>query len=117
MQAALAPATPDLETENVEASSSEQPQEPAKEKQAKAPKPKKEKKEKKPQGGGKKETKLGLHAKKAEEFGDWYAQVCTESEMITYYEGVSGKSFLHPCFPAHLLKASSRPPISLSPKH
>lgn len=56
-------------------------------------KPKKEKKppkEKKPQGG-KKETKLGLHAKKSEEFGDWYSQVCTESEMITYYEGVSGK--------------------------
>ena len=38
---------------------------------------------------GKKETKLGLSAKKATEFGDWYSQVVVESEMISYY-AVSG---------------------------
>mmetsp|Transcript_32826 Transcript_32826/g.93157 ORF Transcript_32826/g.93157 Transcript_32826/m.93157 type:complete len:545 (-) Transcript_32826:388-2022(-) len=93
--ATLAPATPELENEAVEtaaveASSSEQKKRPAKEKKPKAPK------EKKPQGGGKKETKLGLHAKKAEDFGDWFSQVCTESEMISYYEGVSGCYILRP---------------------
>ena len=38
---------------------------------------------------GKKETKLGLSAKKASDFGDWYSQVVIESEMISYYD-VSG---------------------------
>ena len=37
----------------------------------------------------KKETKLGLSAKKASDFGDWYSQVVVESEMISYYD-VSG---------------------------
>ena len=37
----------------------------------------------------KKETKLGLSAKKATDFGDWYSQVVVESEMISYYD-VSG---------------------------
>jgi len=48
------------------------------------------------QQGGKKETKLGLRAKKNVDFGDWFAQVCTESEMISYYEGVSGCYILRP---------------------
>ena len=38
---------------------------------------------------GDKKTKLGISAKKAEDFPDWYTQVCTESEMISYYD-VSG---------------------------
>ena len=38
---------------------------------------------------GDKRTKLGISAKKAEDFPDWYTQVCTESEMISYYD-VSG---------------------------
>ena len=37
----------------------------------------------------KKETKLGLSAKKASDFGEWYSQVVVESEMISYYD-VSG---------------------------
>jgi len=64
-------------------------------KKEKKPKEKKAPKEKKPQGGGK-ETKLGLRAKKDTEFGDWYSQVCVESEMISYYEGVSGCYILRP---------------------
>ena len=35
-------------------------------------------------------TKLGLHAKKDEDFGEWYSQVVVESEMISYYD-VSGE--------------------------
>jgi len=35
-------------------------------------------------------TKLGLSAKKDEDFGEWYSQVVVESEMISYYD-VSGK--------------------------
>ena len=34
-------------------------------------------------------TKLGLSAKKDEDFGEWYSQVVVESEMISYYD-VSG---------------------------
>lgn len=40
-------------------------------------------------GTGKGVTKLGLHAKKDEDFGEWYSQVVVESEMISYYD-VSG---------------------------
>ena len=44
-------------------------------------------------GGGKgekkKETRLGIQAKKGEDFAEWYTQVCTVSEMISYYD-VSG---------------------------
>jgi prolyl-tRNA synthetase len=38
----------------------------------------------------KKETKLGLTAKKGDDFGEWYSQVVVESEMISYYD-VSGE--------------------------
>lgn len=41
-------------------------------------------------GGKKKETKLGLAHSKAGNFGDWYSEVCVESEMISYYD-VSGE--------------------------
>lgn len=44
-------------------------------------------------GGKKKETKLGLAHSKADDFGGWYSEVCTESELISYY-AVSGKSQL-----------------------
>jgi prolyl-tRNA synthetase len=37
----------------------------------------------------KKETKLGLNTRKAEDFGAWYSEVVVESEMISYYD-VSG---------------------------
>jgi prolyl-tRNA synthetase len=52
-------------------------------------------------GGGKQEgnakgvTKLGLHAKKETDFGEWYSQVCVESEMISYYD-ISGCYILRP---------------------
>lgn len=39
-----------------------------------------------------KETKLGITAKKSAggvEFADWYTQVCTVAELISYYD-VSG---------------------------
>jgi len=44
---------------------------------------------------GNKVSKLGLDSKKAEEFGDWYSEVCTKSEMISYYE-ISGCYILRP---------------------
>ncbi|KAI8100900.1 hypothetical protein M9434_005284 [Picochlorum sp. BPE23] len=40
-------------------------------------------------------TKLGLHAKKNEDFGEWYSQLVVEAEMISYYE-VSGCYILRP---------------------
>ena len=45
-----------------------------------------------------KETKLGLSAKKASDFGEWYSQVVVESEMISYYD-VSGaaRQPMQPC--------------------
>jgi bifunctional glutamyl/prolyl-tRNA synthetase len=50
-------------------------------------------KEKKPvvaeDGGLKKQTRLGLEAKKEENLSDWYSQVITKGEMIEYYD-VSG---------------------------
>ena len=44
-------------------------------------------------GSKKKETKLGLAHSKAGDFGGWYSEVCTESELLSYYD-VSGKSCL-----------------------
>eukprot|EP00887_Chlorella_sp_A99_P003715 scaffold7.g3715.t1 len=67
---------------------------PAKEKKAKQPKADKPK-QGDGAGGKKKETKLGLTAKKDEDFGEWYSQVCIESEMISYYD-VSGCYILRP---------------------
>eukprot|EP00249_Psilotum_nudum_P029078 c3928_g1_i1 orf=159-1823(+) len=43
----------------------------------------------------KKETKLGLTFKKAENFGEWYSQVVVEAGMIEYYD-VSGCYILRP---------------------
>ncbi len=43
----------------------------------------------------KKETKLGMLVKKSEDFAEWYTQVCTVSEMISYYD-VSGMSLAPP---------------------
>uniref|UniRef100_W4VRQ8 Bifunctional glutamate/proline--tRNA ligase n=1 Tax=Corethrella appendiculata TaxID=1370023 RepID=W4VRQ8_9DIPT len=40
-------------------------------------------------GGAKKQTRLGLEAKKEENLADWYSQVITKGEMIEYYD-VSG---------------------------
>lgn len=37
----------------------------------------------------KKQTRLGLEAKKEEDLPNWYSQVLTKSEMIEYYD-VSG---------------------------
>ncbi|KAM7050064.1 bifunctional glutamate/proline--tRNA ligase isoform 2-T2 [Molossus nigricans] len=53
-----------------------------------------------PSGGGegqgpRKQTRLGLEAKKEENFADWYSQVITKSEMIEYYD-VSGCYILRP---------------------
>lgn len=46
------------------------------------------------QGGGK-QTKLGVSAKKEENFADWYSEVITRSEMIEYYD-VSGCYIFRP---------------------
>lgn len=43
----------------------------------------------------KKQTRLGLEAKKEENLSDWYSQVITKSEMIEYYN-VSGCYILRP---------------------
>uniref|UniRef100_A0A3B4U160 Bifunctional glutamate/proline--tRNA ligase n=1 Tax=Seriola dumerili TaxID=41447 RepID=A0A3B4U160_SERDU len=45
--------------------------------------------------GSKKQTRLGLEAKKEENLADWYSQVITKSEMIEYYD-VSGCYVLRP---------------------
>ncbi|KAI4873323.1 hypothetical protein NFI96_029076, partial [Prochilodus magdalenae] len=45
--------------------------------------------------GPKKQTRLGLEAKKEENLADWYSQVITKSEMIEYYD-VSGCYVLRP---------------------
>ncbi|KFM05882.1 Bifunctional glutamate/proline--tRNA ligase, partial [Aptenodytes forsteri] len=45
--------------------------------------------------GPKKQTRLGLEAKKEENLADWFSQVITKSEMIEYYD-VSGWVFLRP---------------------
>ena len=63
-------------------------------KPAKVDKRKTEKKEKKevPQKGA---TRLGLEAKKEEDFSGWYQQVITKAEMIEYYD-VSGCYIIRP---------------------
>uniref|UniRef100_A0A4X2KTG4 Bifunctional glutamate/proline--tRNA ligase n=1 Tax=Vombatus ursinus TaxID=29139 RepID=A0A4X2KTG4_VOMUR len=45
--------------------------------------------------GPKKQTRLGLEAKKEENLADWFSQVITKSEMIEYYD-VSGCYILRP---------------------
>ncbi|XP_068175225.1 bifunctional glutamate/proline--tRNA ligase isoform X2 [Antennarius striatus] len=45
--------------------------------------------------GSKKQTRLGLEAKKEENLSDWYSQVITKAEMIEYYD-VSGCYVLRP---------------------
>ncbi|KAG8233213.1 hypothetical protein J437_LFUL013267 [Ladona fulva] len=45
--------------------------------------------------GPKKQTRLGLEAKKEENLADWYSQVITKGEMIEYYD-VSGCYILRP---------------------
>uniref|UniRef100_A0A3P8QMA9 WHEP-TRS domain-containing protein n=1 Tax=Astatotilapia calliptera TaxID=8154 RepID=A0A3P8QMA9_ASTCA len=45
--------------------------------------------------GPKKQTRLGLEAKKEENLADWYSQVITKAEMIEYYD-VSGCYVLRP---------------------
>ncbi|XP_066530921.1 bifunctional glutamate/proline--tRNA ligase [Hoplias malabaricus] len=45
--------------------------------------------------GPKKQTRLGLEAKKEENLADWYSQVITKSEMIEYYD-ISGCYVLRP---------------------
>ncbi|XP_058021418.1 bifunctional glutamate/proline--tRNA ligase isoform X3 [Ahaetulla prasina] len=45
--------------------------------------------------GPKKQTRLGLEAKKEENLAEWYSQVITKSELIEYYD-VSGCYILRP---------------------
>ncbi|KAK8404604.1 hypothetical protein O3P69_007683 [Scylla paramamosain] len=47
------------------------------------------------EGGSKKQTRLGLEARKEENLADWYSQVITKAEMIEYYN-VSGCYILRP---------------------
>lgn len=44
---------------------------------------------------GKKETKLGLDAKKNEDLSSWYTQVLLKAEMMDYHD-VSGCYILRP---------------------
>lgn len=49
--------------------------------------------------GKKKETRLNISVKKTEDFSQWYTEVITKSELIGYYEDVSGCYILRPwCF-------------------
>ncbi|CAG9813214.1 unnamed protein product [Phaedon cochleariae] len=75
---------------------------PTKQKESKATektaKPKSVVNEKKPvvdESSVKKQTRLGLEAKKEENLSDWYSQVITKGEMIEYYD-VSGCYILRP---------------------
>ncbi|XP_033626756.1 bifunctional glutamate/proline--tRNA ligase-like [Asterias rubens] len=56
---------------------------------------KEEKTSKEAAGADKKQTRLGLEAKKEENLSDWYSQVITKAEMIEYYD-VSGCYVLRP---------------------
>ncbi|GJQ78345.1 hypothetical protein Trydic_g22173 [Trypoxylus dichotomus] len=47
------------------------------------------------ESGTKKQTRLGLEAKKEENLADWYSQVITKGELIEYYD-VSGCYILRP---------------------
>jgi bifunctional glutamyl/prolyl-tRNA synthetase len=63
-----------------------------KQKAEKKPEPKKQPakvESKEDASGSKKQTRLGLEAKKEENLPDWYSQVITKGEMIEYYD-VSG---------------------------
>lgn len=61
-----------------------------------APKPKVAPKAPTDDGTGlKKQTRLGLEAKKDENLPDWYSQILTKSEMIEYYD-ISGCYILRP---------------------
>lgn len=71
------------------------PKEAAKPKEAKKPEPKKAAADSKDDGGLKKQTRLGLEAKKEENLPDWYSQVITKGELIEYYD-VSGCYILRP---------------------
>uniref|UniRef100_A0A8D8TL22 Bifunctional glutamate/proline--tRNA ligase n=1 Tax=Cacopsylla melanoneura TaxID=428564 RepID=A0A8D8TL22_9HEMI len=68
-------------------------------KEKQAPKEKPAPKEKSPKEedgeGAKKQTRLGLEAKKEENLADWYSQVITKGELIEYYD-VSGCYILRP---------------------
>ncbi len=46
-------------------------------------------------GGPKKQTRLGLEARKEEDLSEWYTQVITKAELIEYYD-VSGCYILRP---------------------
>ena len=67
---------------------------PAGEKPNQKPKPAKQQQQ---QGGGEggKQTKLGITAKKEDNFADWYTEVITKGEMIEYYD-VSGCYIFRP---------------------
>ncbi|KAK5648583.1 hypothetical protein RI129_003475 [Pyrocoelia pectoralis] len=78
------------------------PQKTTKPKEEKGAKPKSDKKEKDKKSvdledgtGIKKQTRLGLEAKKEENLSDWYSQVITKGELIEYYD-VSGCYILRP---------------------
>lgn len=64
-------------------------------KKEKQPQPAKKEVQKDDQGGPKKQTRLGLEAKKETDLPDWYSQVITKGEMIEYYD-VSGCYILRP---------------------
>ena len=57
--------------------------------------PKKAESSKTEGNGGKKQTRLGLEAKKNENLPEWYSQIITKSELIEYYD-VSGCYILRP---------------------
>jgi bifunctional glutamyl/prolyl-tRNA synthetase len=58
-------------------------------------KPKEEKQQHSNEDAQKKQTRLGLEAKKEENLADWYSQVITKGELIEYYD-VSGCYILRP---------------------
>lgn len=64
-------------------------------KEKKKPEPKKAAPTADDASGAKKQTRLGLEAKKEESLSDWYSQVITKGEMIDYYD-VSGCYILRP---------------------
>ncbi|CAA0401889.1 unnamed protein product [Arabidopsis thaliana] len=43
-----------------------------------------------------KETRLGITAKKDEDFGKWYSEACRFGELVEYYESVKGCYILKP---------------------
>jgi len=93
---AATPNTPDAAKKPEQKSKDKDSKKPVKAQGAVPKEPKKQQQSKQDSSANvKKQTRLGLEAKKSENLSDWYSQVITKGEMIEYYD-VSGCYILRP---------------------